>query len=252
MQNVRGLITNNSRETLELIEEYSKLDKVILMNIMETWLHAKIKKEADIEGFQTFRCDRSSKKRRGGVAIYVYDKLEIGQIWKKNSKKCEMIGIEIKDIQTTNFVVYRPPNTKREEFKVILETLRNVWKKIGSHNNTIIMTGDFNFGFIEWTNNSSGACSYKFKKETSKDEKEQFMDLMALCDEYCLLQIIEDPTRGENTLDLFFTNEVSLINNIEIYASSKSDHSKIEISTGYIIDQENKQNFTAEFFLLEM
>ena len=40
-----------------------------------------------------------------------------------------MIGIEIKDIQTTNFVVYRPPNTKREEFKVILETLRNVWKK---------------------------------------------------------------------------------------------------------------------------
>ena len=74
-----------------------------------------------------------------------------------------MIGIEIKDIQTTNFVVYRPPNTKREEFKVILETLRNVWEKIGSHNNTIIMTGDFNFGFIEWTNNSSGACSYTFK-----------------------------------------------------------------------------------------
>ena len=87
MQNVRGLITNNSRETLELIEEYSKLDKVILMNIMETWLHAKIKKEADIEGFQTFRCDRSSKKRRGGVAIYVYDKLEIGQIWKKKTQK---------------------------------------------------------------------------------------------------------------------------------------------------------------------
>ena len=44
-----------------------------------------------------------------------------------------MIGIEIKDIQTTNFVVYRPPNTKREELKVILETLRNLWKKIGSH-----------------------------------------------------------------------------------------------------------------------
>ena len=45
MQNVRGLITTNSRETLELIEEYSKVDKVILMNIMETWLHSKIKKK---------------------------------------------------------------------------------------------------------------------------------------------------------------------------------------------------------------
>merc|ERR1712215_189021 len=107
------------------------------------------------------------------------------------------------------------------------------------------MTGDFNFGFIEWTNNSSGDCSYKFKKETIKDEKEQFMDLMALCDEYCLLQILEAPTRGENTLDLFLTNEVSLINNLEVNVSNKSDHSKIEISTGYIIDQENKQDSTA-------
>ena len=62
---------------------------------------------------------------------------------------------------------------------------------------------------------------------------------MSLCDEYCLLQIIEDPTRGENILDLFFRNEVSLINNIEINKSSKSDHSKIEISTGYIIEEEN-------------
>ena len=98
------------------------------------------------------------------------------------------------------------------------------------------MTGDFNFGFIEWTNNSTGACSYKFKEGTSKDEKEQFLDLMLLCNDYCLLQIIEDPTRGENTLEIFFTNEVSLINNIEINASSKFDRIKIEISTGYIID----------------
>ena len=62
--------------------------------------------------------------------------------------------------------------------------------KIDSHNNTIIMTGDFNFGFIKWTNNSSGACSYTLKKGASKDEKEQFLDLMSLCDEYCLLQIM--------------------------------------------------------------
>ena len=45
-----------------------------------------INKEADIDGFQTYKCAGSSKKRRGGVAVYIYDKLEIGQIWKKDKK----------------------------------------------------------------------------------------------------------------------------------------------------------------------
>ena len=38
MQNVRGLITAGSRETLKLIESYTNNDKIILMNFTETWL----------------------------------------------------------------------------------------------------------------------------------------------------------------------------------------------------------------------
>ena len=46
----------------------------------------------------------------------MYDKIETGQIWEKRFNKCEMIGIEIKELQTINLVVYRPPDTKREDF----------------------------------------------------------------------------------------------------------------------------------------
>ena len=83
MQNVRGLITAGSRETLKLIESYTNNDKIILMNFTETWLDKTIREEADLEGFNTYRCDRTSKIARGGVAIYLYDKLEIGQKWEK-------------------------------------------------------------------------------------------------------------------------------------------------------------------------
>merc|ERR1712002_46201 len=50
--------------------------------------------------------------------------------------------------------------------------------------------------------------------------------------------------RGENTLDLFFTNETNLITDVDINKSSKSDHSKIEISTKYTINNEKVKNNT--------
>ena len=53
------------------------------MNFTETWLDKTIKEEADIEGFHTYRCDRTSEIARGGVAIYLFDKIEAGQIWEK-------------------------------------------------------------------------------------------------------------------------------------------------------------------------
>ena len=75
-----------------------------------------------------------------------------------------------------------------------------------------------------------------------KDEKDQFLELLMLCNEHCLIQISDEPTRGENTLDLFFTNETNLITDADINKSTKSDHSKIELSTKYIINKEKINN----------
>merc|ERR1711984_37012 len=81
----------------------------------------------------------------------------------------------------------------------------------------------------------------RYKQGTSKEEKDQFLDLMEVCDDQCLVQIIEEPTRGENTLDLIFTNEVSLIKDIEVNKSNKSDHIRVEITTIFIIKEKNMQ-----------
>ena len=129
MQNVSGLITAGSRETLKLIENYTNNDKIILMNFTETWLDKKIREEADLEGFNTYRCDRTSEIARGGVAIYLYDKLETGQKWEKRNNKCEMVGIEIKEIQTTNFVIYRPPDTKKRRVQGYIRRSKKYFKQ---------------------------------------------------------------------------------------------------------------------------
>merc|ERR1712215_233916 len=50
-------------------------------------------------------------------------------------------------------------------------------------------------------------------------------------DEFGLVQIIEEPTRGENTLDLIYTNETSMIIQVENIKSTLSDHDRIEVTT---------------------
>ena len=56
--------------------------------------------------------------------------------------------------------------------------------------------------------------------------------------------MIEEPTRKENTLDLMFTNESSIVTVVEVTDSSYSDHNHniIEMSTNYLLTEEEKCN----------
>ena len=96
-----------------------------------------------------------------------------------------------------------------------------------------MITGDFNFAFVEWTRGKLGGCEWKRKINTgaTRDEQRQFERLNEQMDEFGLIQIIDEPTREENTLDLIYTNESSMIMNVECIKSSLSDHDRIEITT---------------------
>merc|ERR1712090_109072 len=91
----------------------------------------------------------------------------------------------------------------------------------------------------------SGGCTWRYKTETktnrTNEVKMQFERLMKICDGKCMLQIIEDETRGKNTLDLIYTNEVGLVTDIDVNESAISDHNRIEISPNYKIKEEKIQ-----------
>ena len=239
VQNIQGIVTNNSKKKIDYLKEYTKENKIILMNITETWLNKTIKEDAEIEGYKIFRGDRKEKKN-GGAAIYLYDRIEAEQICELSHKKCEMVAIQIPEIQTINIVVYRPPKTKLQEFEIILNKIQEIFSNLDKPDPTIILSGDFNFPFVKWKRMTNNSCSWEYISNTNAtiDEKQQFEKLMEICNNQCMLQTIEEPTREENTLDLIFTNEVSLITMFEINKTKLSDHNMIEITTNYIIDEQ--------------
>ena len=243
LQNIEGLITENSKRKVDFLKDYVQNDKIAIMNITETWLDKDIKDDVEIEGYTTFRCDRKEIKR-GGTAIYIKDKLEANQICELSHKKCELIAINIYSLQTINIVVYRPPKTKLEEFNVILNKIKEIFNGIKKPEPTIILSGDFNFPFVKWKRLANNSCTWEYVAHTNAttDEKLQFKELISICNNQCMLQMIEEPTRENNTLDLLFTNETTIATTIEVNKTKISDHNCIELSTNYVIDEQPKEN----------
>ena len=139
----------------------------------------------------------------------------------------------ILEIQILNIVIYRPLENKSSEFNHILNKLQRIFGTLEKPHPTIILSGDFNFPFVKWKRMPDSSCTweYKFHTNTTMDEKGQFEKLLSICNNQFMLQTIEEPTRIENTLDLMFTNEISLITMIEVNNSNHSDHNKVEVST---------------------
>ena len=71
----------------------------------------------------------------------------------------------------------------------------------------------------------------KAYNNAKEDEKKQFYKLMDIMDSFHLVQMIQEHTRKENTLDLMFTNNPGLFTQIEVTGTCMSDHDIIEITT---------------------
>ena len=122
LQNIRGLVTENSKSKVDFLNEYVKEKSFLMLNLTETWLNETIKDDADLEGYKIYRGDRKSRIR-GGTAIYLHDKLEAEEICQMSYENCEMIALSIPDMQTINIVVYRLPGTELKVFEVILKKI---------------------------------------------------------------------------------------------------------------------------------
>ena len=244
-QNTRPLLTENSRMKIDYFNEYVEENKIILMNFTETWLNNEIKEEAKINGYNEFRGDREEFKQ-GGTAIYLHDKIKGVLLTSFSKNKCEMVAIKVATLNLINIVSYRPPHTKMIDFKPMLDEIKDIFNDLERPDPTILWTGDFNFPFVQWEECRSGGSTWDFNTDmnASVDEKEQFKSLINLCGSFNLIQTINEPTRGINTLDLIFTNEIDLFTSQEISHSALSDHYFIEMTTSFKVDRitENESN----------
>ena len=76
-------------------------------------------------------------------------------------------------------------------------------------------------------------CTWR-KKTTDHgtiNQQKQFEKLIEVIDKHHLVQMIEEPMREENTLDLIFTNNPEIITQLDISKTIMSDHNIIEVTT---------------------
>ena len=216
-----------------MLKDYVSENNIIIMNLTETWLK-KEDQDEKIPNYVTFRGDRKGGKTKGGgVAIYIRDGFEGKVILEDYVESCEIVAVYIEKINIINIVVYRPPDTKLPVFTAIMNKINKLLSEMEKPEPTVILTGDFNFPIIEWKRSEVGACSWTMKRGTygTEDEKSQFHKMMEVIDKYHLVQSIEEATRGGNTLDLVFTNEIETFKQVEVARTILSDHDLIEIRT---------------------
>ena len=221
-------IKNKRAEFCNLVE--STQPDVIVCT--ETWLNSDIANgeifSQDIaKKFNVFRRDREHTKG-GGVFIAVSSDLVCSREYKLETD-CEILWVKIciAGCKSLHICAYYNPHEENElslaNFVKSVQLVHN----LSSH---IWIAGDMNFPGYDWLNNClKPNCSYP--SLTTR--------LVDLIDDCGFTQMVTAPTRGANTLDLFITNNDSLINTVK-YIPGLSDHDIVYVE-GDINPIVNKQ-----------
>ena len=184
------------------------VEKPEIVGITESWISTDtidFEGEYQIPGYELIKKDRTNKKG-GGVLLYVKECLD--PIDCELLTEHEMIGVVLKNLKRELYfyLVYRPPHQAVEWDESLYNNLSTA-----ARNKFCIITGDFNCPKVNWKNMTGDAEGTR---------------LLDFASEEILTQWVEEPTRGNNILDLVFSSEDNLISNLEVGEKlGKSDHS---------------------------
>ena len=147
------------------------------------------------EGYLVKRNDRNANG--GGVFIAYKDNIKVNEV-KGVGKSCELVMFKIEVWKSAPLYVgsfYRP--TDRDPMPIIQlqADLEMIFKE--NHIPKLILTGDFNLPSISWED-----YSLKSNPQWGLPVNEAMLDLV---DRFNLEQLVMEPTRINNTLDLILT-----------------------------------------------
>merc|ERR1711915_498029 len=102
-----------------------------------------------------FRSDRNSKKKvkGGGAVIYLKNGYEAKLLMSYQIESCEVVATKIEEINIINIVIYRPPDTNLITFRKVIDKINHKLAVMDAPEPTVLITGYFNFPFIEWKKN---------------------------------------------------------------------------------------------------
>ena len=185
---------------LDLVKTEISILDFDVFTFSESWLHNQVDNSLlQIAGYDLLRQDRNwndipnaPPKRGGGIGAFIKSKHKFStqhlNRYNKNTKHIECLWFEILLEKCKNViigVVYRPPSGCSVQF---CDDLTEMAQDITALSRSeLFIIGDFN---IQYNNKTHS----------------QFKDLMQFEQLTNLSQIITEPTRSDNTIDLIYTN----------------------------------------------
>ena len=170
-----------------------------------------------------------SKNSAGrGLLLYVnssldFTSVDLESVFKTDVLETLCVIVKLRNGDQLCFnLFYRSPNSSSENNEKMNFYINKLSEGGYSY---LILTGDFNYPFIDWNKNS---C-------TTGETSESFKFLEAVRDSF-LHQHVSEPTRGRGTdtpscIDLVFTNEPDTIEPVTLQAPlGKSDHALLVIT----------------------
>ena len=226
---------------LDLVKFHVKQMGFHVFSISETWLTEVMPDSfLNISEYNLVRWDRkwceigsNVVKRGGGVALYIKEELTFSQQglgqYNVSNKNIECLWIKIlrenaKDIIVG--IVYRPPGGNVEMF---CDYLKNTMEEIGNNfNKEIFILGDFNLNYLN----------------TNDPNVKHLLDFEQLNG---LKQLIANPTRGLNCIDLLFSNSNDIAT-AGVYPINISDHDMIFVTKKKAYNKRKKVRFVGRSY----
>ena len=118
---------------------------------------------------------------------------------------------------------------KALHFIPLFKDLKNVLNSLQHPTPNIILMGDFNFRFINWSVDVEGKAAIPSVPNGDQDKYKQAQKRIKFCNELFLLQYVTEDTRNTSVLDLHFTHAQELIHDIELENTTRSDNKLLTI-----------------------
>ena len=206
------------------IENHITNQKVFIpaIAVCETWLKPHISNaQITIPNYQIIRADRK-KRDRGGALLYIHDDLPVSNEVTYDDHYCQAAMCTINTSNTVIVCVYRPPNTPEEDTRKVLNFINTYIESASvKHHMDIIVVGDINLPCIQWND-------LTVKNDGHARSAQALLSFMA---DNMLSQYVSEPTRNNNILDLFLTNNCNLPLHVSCERTKMSDHNIVSVLT---------------------
>ena len=201
--NCRSLLATSRLHDIEtVLVKYHQFDIIALT---ETHIDASVSNhQVALPNYNIYRKDRT--RFGGGVAVYCKSSIPSTRRHDLEFPACEMLWLELliggRKILLSS--CYRPPGQLVANIDIFINNLSlSLESAIDEHPTSVLLLGDLNDRCTSW--------DFPHTNSETKDK------LRTLCNELSLTQLIKDPTRGNNILDLIITNTPLLFIDSGVY-----------------------------------